>query len=529
MDEIQKIYIALFGRPADPLGLEYFAAETKNGADLTAIGDLASTDEYQSRFEGDSNAQIINAIYLQLFDRPADAAGLAFFSAQLISGAQTINTIAINIAQGAQGGDLDVLNAKVEAANLFTNAIDTDIEIALYTGDDAAAAGRAYLSAVVSEATIPTQAEVDAAVANLQDVNFPGNTIELTGGVDNITVSSTGAAGFATTNNDVINADAGEFTSGDQINAGAGTDTLNAVLSNSITTTETTLVSVEELNVVGATGASVSLDLQETSGVTSITVDANLLDGAAAGDTFIYSVDAGVALEVVGDHGAADIGFSAGEDSNTLTLTDVSTTGYIYLYGDNEYLDTANYVIAGDASVGELESYATDSVVTGEGDLNIRNLYISDNDDEAHSFDASALDGVLTIGGISDNGATITITGTNNIDAITLGTAEETVVYLKSDQTTSATLEVLTGFDATEDALDFSAFDLDSANATTFTQLIDGAAFLNGTSIGLFDTGAGTTVIIDSNGDGNLDLATDFAVSLTGVAAASLTADNFVI
>ena len=44
MATIQGIYVALFGRPADPNGLSYFNGVTKNGADLTAIGDLASTE-----------------------------------------------------------------------------------------------------------------------------------------------------------------------------------------------------------------------------------------------------------------------------------------------------------------------------------------------------------------------------------------------------------------------------------------------------------------------------------------------------
>ena len=50
MASIQGVYVALFGRPADPTGLNYFNSVTNNGADLTAIGDLASTAEYQAAF-----------------------------------------------------------------------------------------------------------------------------------------------------------------------------------------------------------------------------------------------------------------------------------------------------------------------------------------------------------------------------------------------------------------------------------------------------------------------------------------------
>lgn len=81
MANIQGIYIALFGRPADPIGLAFFNEATNNGADLTAIGDLAGTAEYQSRFEGMNNTQIVTTIYQSLFGRDPESAGLLFFVA----------------------------------------------------------------------------------------------------------------------------------------------------------------------------------------------------------------------------------------------------------------------------------------------------------------------------------------------------------------------------------------------------------------------------------------------------------------
>ncbi len=49
MASIQGVYLALFGRPADPLGLAFFNQATNNGANLTAIGDLSASAEYQAR------------------------------------------------------------------------------------------------------------------------------------------------------------------------------------------------------------------------------------------------------------------------------------------------------------------------------------------------------------------------------------------------------------------------------------------------------------------------------------------------
>ncbi len=148
MASIQGIYIALFGRPADPLGLSYFNGVTGGGADLTAIGDLAATAEYQARFVDMSNVQIINSIYQSLFGRDADLAGLTFFAQALENGTFNINNIAIAILDGAQGDDVATVNNKIEAANLFTSSLDTGAEVVAYQGDEAAAAGRAFLAAV---------------------------------------------------------------------------------------------------------------------------------------------------------------------------------------------------------------------------------------------------------------------------------------------------------------------------------------------------------------------------------------------
>jgi hypothetical protein len=52
MASIQGIYVALFGRPADPTGLDHWNEVTNGGADLANIGDLTGTAEYQDRFTG---------------------------------------------------------------------------------------------------------------------------------------------------------------------------------------------------------------------------------------------------------------------------------------------------------------------------------------------------------------------------------------------------------------------------------------------------------------------------------------------
>ncbi len=188
MASIQGIYVALFGRPADPLGLAFFTGETNGGQDLTAIGDLASTAEYQSRFEGVTHSAIINKNYQDLFNRDADVEGLTFFTTALATGQLSINNIAIAIFDGAQNDDIITRDNKVAAADMFTASLDTGTEIVAYQGEVAAQQGRAFLAPVgLDPDTIPTQAETDMAVQAVVDGDVGSQIFMLTTDANNFT------------------------------------------------------------------------------------------------------------------------------------------------------------------------------------------------------------------------------------------------------------------------------------------------------------------------------------------------------
>lgn len=173
MSVIQGIYVALFGRPADPGGLAYWTEVTKNGQDLSEmLRVLPGLNEYTDRFAGQTPDQVITTIYQGLFGRAPDPAGLEFFKAQLASGAQNMATLAVNILQGAQGDDKADVDAKVDAAVLFTASLDTPEEIAAYSGNNAANAARAFLDAVDKDKPA-TPEDVNKAVGDVQSGQAP--------------------------------------------------------------------------------------------------------------------------------------------------------------------------------------------------------------------------------------------------------------------------------------------------------------------------------------------------------------------
>ncbi|CAN7667013.1 DUF4214 domain-containing protein [Rhizobium sp. LjRoot30] len=179
MTSLQEIYIAFFGRPADPEGLRYWEEQLGTGSTLTAVaGRMSAQAEFQEAFAGLSNTDMVKTIFENLFGRSPDAEGLRFYLAELEAGHATADTIAIRIVDAARDADLSTLQAKVAAAGLFTGQLDTAVEIAAYRGDSAADVARLFLKDIDGKKGA-TSETVDAAITKLVSASggaqFPGH------------------------------------------------------------------------------------------------------------------------------------------------------------------------------------------------------------------------------------------------------------------------------------------------------------------------------------------------------------------
>jgi hypothetical protein len=177
-DAIQKLYVAYFNRPADPAGLTFWSnAVTAANGDTTAVAAAFSTSaEYTSTFNAMSNAQVVAAVYQNLFGRTADAQGAAFWTAALDNKTITIGNVVTSIAAGAQGTDGTIVTNKVAAATAFTAAVDTQAEIAGYAGVAANAAAKTWLSGITDSTTLSaalTPAALATTVAGVVNAGTP--------------------------------------------------------------------------------------------------------------------------------------------------------------------------------------------------------------------------------------------------------------------------------------------------------------------------------------------------------------------
>ena len=221
-NQVQQFYIGYYGRPADPIGLTFW----QNQTEAQALTGFANSAEFTNQFTGLSTSQQVTKVYGNLLGRAPDTAGLLYWSGQIVAGRETIGSLVLSMIKDALGKDVTTIADRVIYSTSFTAALNTAEEINAYNGAAATAAARDALlkvsSASVGDHTALTAetAKIDATIATIVSggTSNPGQPFTLTTGVDNVT---------GTSGNDTITAEHTTFNAADQINGGAGTDTLN--------------------------------------------------------------------------------------------------------------------------------------------------------------------------------------------------------------------------------------------------------------------------------------------------------------
>lgn len=290
--QVQQLYIAYFGRPADPTGQAYWAAniDAAKGDISAVIAGFSASKESQELFGNKSTIDKVTAIYQNAFSRAPEPAGLAYWVAQLDSGKVSQAQASWIIQQNAGPGDAAAVQNKLTAAQAFTAQIDTTAELIGYQGANAAQVARDFLHGVTADNATATAAVTGAAQALANAVavgGVVGNTYVLTDKIDVLT---------GTPNNDLFIAEAGTMQAADQINGGAGIDTLEFFGAGFDAAKLPTLTNVERL-VVTNPGAVVTVNASAIKDLTDV-----VLKGAAAG---AKSVTVGNGVTVTVDGGAA--------------------------------------------------------------------------------------------------------------------------------------------------------------------------------------------------------------------------------
>jgi S-layer protein len=301
--QIQALYVAYFNRPADAAGLAYWdTVITAMKGDTSAVSKaFAASAEYKTAYANMDAYHTVATVYQNLFGHQPDLAGLNFWGQALLNNQMTVDNVVTMIAKGAQGTDLAAYNSKVSAATAFTAGLDTPAKVLGYGGDAALAAAKDWMAKIVDDATL--QAAIDpAALASAISVVITPipqvTTHNLTTGIDTVV----GGAG-----NDIINAVVSTdplqktATALDSIDGGAGTDTLKIadLIGAQAIDASITIKNVENIELASAAAAVINTTSANITGLNSVKVtqggSANVTAGSSTAVT-VAGVTGGVTV-----------------------------------------------------------------------------------------------------------------------------------------------------------------------------------------------------------------------------------------
>jgi hypothetical protein len=369
LDQVQQLYVAYFGRPADPFGQRFWAQviDDANGSIASVIAGFSASAESLALYGNSTPAQKVLAIYQNVFGRAPESAGLAYWVAQIDSGSVSQAQAAWTIQQSAGPGDATTVNNRLIAANAFTAQIDTPAEMAGYNGSPAAALGRAYLSKVdatyASIANVATDSATAVATATgnatvvpvtpaapvfgvLKDANSvvtftnPGTQVNITeaagvytftssgGMVGTATVSGAVAAFTAPVTTTLITSSA---TASGRTFAGSG----KLVLTDNGSMAATTLNGIDTATV----GLLVATDVSLITGTAADIATVASASGISTNDTFAVTI----LDSLTGASGVTSLNVIDNKTSTAITATLAGTMEQLKLLNTNGVADANAY------------------------------------------------------------------------------------------------------------------------------------------------------------------------------------------
>jgi len=488
--QLQELYVAYFGRAADPTGLDYWTEAGTTQAAFAA--NMYAQAEFNDTYGSKSVEAQVNQIYKNLFDREADVVGLTYWTQQINLGTHALAEIAVHLINAAQNNagsedDKIALTNRTNAAIAYTAEVKTStanilayqpVTTSPWVAGTNITEGVTYLSGIDKD-TAHTAAGITSSIAKFNE-----------GGVAPVVVvpEADTAKSFVLTTTD-----AGASTGGTaddtwialdnalanyNVDGGAGTDKLTATLSGddsySVTNVENLVFKFATASVVdmtdftgestvkyqGSTNATLNNNeaaTTYTSGLTgTATATITLADATGTSDSVTLTLD-----------GASSTGTTTINDVETISVVGSDDNDSISLIGDE--VTTLN--ISGSTDLTGVLPIAAKLVTvtsTSTGDVTIE----LPANDVAYTG-GSGVDDITMSGSSLDEDDAID-GGAGTADLLTLTSAAGTNTYGSVTDADTETLNVSNVeilelvSDTNGDAIDFDLF----ASPAAFTKVI---------------------------------------------------------
>ena len=529
---IQKMYIAYFGRPADTIGLQYWADKTE----AQIIAGFSASSESQALFGNQGSAAKVNAIYNNLFARDAEPAGLQYWVQKLESGQVSQAEAMYTILNNAGAGDATAVANKLAAAEAFTAQIDTTPEILGYTGANAAQSAREWLTKVNANTASLDAAKASApaalAAAAGASAGDSGKTFTLTAGADTI-VGTSGNDTINALSIDATGAPASTLTAFDSIDGGAGNDTLNiytTAAQNAVLPANTTVKNVETINIYNSGASAALADASKFVGATAINqigVNAADVTNLAAGTTagFNGTTQAALAVQAAAAATSATVALTGVAEVTTLAVT-AAASGVL-----NTVNVSGTRVDATPATpIADL-----DLTVTAGKDVESVSINTSVNSALTVGNEALSAKAVSTVDASASTGSITYTTAADTVANIKTGTGNDTATLAFAGTATANTASLSTG--AGNDVLNVN---VTKGAATAVTATVDAGEGNDTINLAInagvnynVAAGAGDDIVVITGTVKTTDkfdggVGTD-TVSLSLAAPKTLVADDYIV
>jgi hypothetical protein len=437
--QLQELYVAYFGRAADPTGLDYWTEAGTTQAAFAAH--MHAQAEFKDAYGSKSVEAQVNQIYKNLFDREADVTGLTYWTQQINLGVLKVAEIATHLIWAAQNNsgsadDKTALTNRTNAAVAYTAEVKLSTANILayqptttspWVAGDNITEGVSYLSGIDKD-TAHTAAGITASVAKFNaETAVAGKSLVFTKDVIDTLTGGSGDDTFIGDNNTVALADT--------ITGGSGTDTLKLTA----TMTMPNQTSIEKIELNDFTLAAFDISGNDYSAVTNLRFDGT----TAAAKTVTLGAGVSVELdEITGANASVSI---AGDEwtSGTFTITDSGSSTHAI---DLDFVSTKTTALTLKES-GAKTSYAK-LINTGAKavTVNIDADYklVLEDVAVATTIDASASSGTLTLdsainklvftGGTGNDTLNLDITdATGKEMTLNFGTGDDKVSFTNLD------------------------------------------------------------------------------------------------
>ncbi len=146
---LERLYLAFFGRPADPDGFAYWLAQLEGGTSLIRIAEVfAASPEFQRTYGSLDDGEFVELVYQNVLERDPDPGGLAFWTDQLAAGRITRGGLMALFSESSENRRKTVVELKV--ITVYESLLQTAIPRAQFD----------FLAEAVEGAELPLEALV---------------------------------------------------------------------------------------------------------------------------------------------------------------------------------------------------------------------------------------------------------------------------------------------------------------------------------------------------------------------------------